>query len=131
MKSENLVTPSSLRLGLELSGEENCIEFHPILLDCKVRKAQNLAGSVPKTPTSANILTQKKEQKSLLLKSKYLLGKYGECCINTNAQPTGEHEVHTSSYAHGPSIENRINMGFFHNSSGAIREAKKYYNNVD
>lgn len=51
--------------------------------------------------------------------------------INTNAQPTGEHEVHTSSCAHGPSIENRINLGFFHNSSEAIKEAKKYYNNVD
>ena len=48
--------------------------------------------------------------------------------INTNAQPTGEYEVHTSSCAHGPSIENRINLGFFHNSSEAI---KKYYNNVD
>ena len=33
----------------------------------KVRNPQNLAGSVPKPPTLANILTQKKEQKSLLL----------------------------------------------------------------
>ena len=52
-------------------------------------------------------------------------------CINTNAQPTGEYEVHTSSCAHGPLIENRINLGIFHNSSEAIREAKKYYNNVN
>ena len=44
--------------------------------------------------------------------------------INTNAQPMDEHEVHTSSCAHGPSIENRINLGFFHNSSEATREAK-------
>ena len=36
------------------------------------RNPQNLAGSVPNVPTSANILTQKKEQKSLLLKFKYL-----------------------------------------------------------
>ena len=62
-----LVTHFSLRLGLELSVEENCIEFHPILSDCKRRNPQNLAGSVPIVPTSANILTQKKEQKSLLL----------------------------------------------------------------
>ena len=34
--------------------------------------AQNLAGSVPNVPTSANILTQKKEQNYLLLKFKYL-----------------------------------------------------------
>ena len=65
---QKLVTHFSLRLGLELSGEENCIGFHPILSDCKRRNPQNLAGSVPNVPTSANILTQKKEQKSLLLK---------------------------------------------------------------
>ena len=64
---QKLVTHFSLRLGLELSGEDNCIEFHPILSDCKRRNPQNLAGSVPNIPTSANILTQKKEQKSLLL----------------------------------------------------------------
>ena len=63
-----LVTLGSLRLGLDLSGEENCIGFHSILSDCKVRNPQNLAGSVPNVPTSANILTQKKEQNSLLLK---------------------------------------------------------------
>ena len=34
-----------------------------------MRNPQNLAGSVPNVPTSANILIQKKEQKSLLLKS--------------------------------------------------------------
>ena len=66
---QKLVTHFSLRLGLELSGEENCIGFHPILLGCKRRNPQNLAGSVPKTPTLANILTHKKEQKSLLLES--------------------------------------------------------------
>ena len=64
---QKLVTHFSLRLGLELSGEENCIGFHPILWDCKMRNPQNLAGSVPNVPTSANILTQKKEQKSLIL----------------------------------------------------------------
>ncbi len=66
---QKLVTHFSLRLGLELLGEENCIGFHPILSDCNVRNPQNLAGSVPNVPTSANILTQKKEQKSLLLES--------------------------------------------------------------
>ena len=73
-RSQKLVTPGSLRLGLELSGKENCIEFHPILSDCKMRNPQNLAGSVPKTPTSANILIQKKEQKSLLLEFVIPLG---------------------------------------------------------
>ena len=63
-----LVTHFSLRLGLELLGKENCIELRQILWGCKRRNPQNLAGSVPDVPTSANILTQKKEQKSLLLK---------------------------------------------------------------
>ena len=67
-RNRKLVTLGSLRLGLELSGEENCIEFHPILLGCKMRNPQNSAGSVPQIPTSANILTQKKEQNPLLLK---------------------------------------------------------------
>ena len=47
---QKLVTHFSLRLGLELSGEENCIGFHPILSDCKRRNPQNLAGSVPNVP---------------------------------------------------------------------------------
>ena len=67
-RNRKLVTHFSLRLGLDLLGRENCIEFHPILLDCKSRNPQNLAGSVPQIPTSANLLIQKKEQKSLLLK---------------------------------------------------------------
>ena len=66
---QKLVTHFSLRLGLDLSGEGNCIELCPVLSDCKVRNPQNLAGSVPNVPTSANILTQKKEQKSLLLEA--------------------------------------------------------------
>ena len=45
-----LVTQFSLRLGLELSGGENCTGLRPILSDCKVRNPQNLAGSVPKSP---------------------------------------------------------------------------------
>ena len=64
---QKLVTHFSLRLGLELSGDRNCIEFHPILSDCKRHNPQNMAGSVSQTPTSANILIHKKEQKSLLL----------------------------------------------------------------
>ena len=49
-RSRKLVTLGSLRLGLELLGRENCIEFHPILWGCKVRNPQNLAGSAPNVP---------------------------------------------------------------------------------
>ena len=48
----------NLERGKGVSGEENCIGFHPILSVCKRRNPQNLVGSVPNVPTSANILTQ-------------------------------------------------------------------------
>jgi len=51
--------------------------------------------------------------------------------VNKNAQPTGEHEVHALGCKYLPSEENRIYLGFFTNSRDAIREAKKYYSNVD
>lgn len=51
--------------------------------------------------------------------------------VNKNAQPTGEHEVHTLGCKYLPSDGNRIYFGVFTNSKDAIREAKKYYSNVD
>lgn len=51
--------------------------------------------------------------------------------VNTVAQPTGEHEVHTSSCSYLPSEQNRKYLGVFDNCTDAIREAKKYYSNVD
>jgi hypothetical protein len=51
--------------------------------------------------------------------------------VNKNAQTTGEHEVHTSTCLFLPSIENRIFLGDFDNCAEAVREAKKYYSNVD
>ena len=50
-RSRKLVTLGALRLGLELSGEGNCIGLRPILSDCKRRNPKNLAGSVPNVPT--------------------------------------------------------------------------------
>ena len=51
--------------------------------------------------------------------------------VNKNAQPTGEHEVHMGSCSYLPDADNRIYLGFFLNCSDAIREAKKYFPNVD
>lgn len=51
--------------------------------------------------------------------------------VNKNAQPSGEHEVHTSSCSYLPDAENRIFLGSFDTCAEAIREAKKYYTNVD
>ena len=51
--------------------------------------------------------------------------------VNKNAQYSGEHEIHTSDCAFLPSVENRIFLGYFNNSSEALKVAKQYFNNVD
>ena len=50
--------------------------------------------------------------------------------VNKNAQPTGEHEVHTDKCAKLPNINNRLYLGYFATCEEAIKEAKGYYPNV-
>lgn len=54
-------------------------------------------------------------------------------CVNRQAQPSGEHEVHntSSSCSYLPSIENRIDLGWHPDCRSAIQKAKDYYSNVD
>lgn len=42
--------------------------------------------------------------------------------VNTNAQPNGDHEVHRSTCAWLPDVENRIYLGDFATSQAAVRE---------
>lgn len=51
--------------------------------------------------------------------------------VNTNAQSTGEHEVHTEDCVFLPDANNRIYLGFFDNCHDAIKKAEEYYINVD
>lgn len=51
--------------------------------------------------------------------------------VNKNAQPTGEHEVHRDGCPTPPEPENRLNLGVFTNCWDAVREAGKYYRDVD
>lgn len=51
--------------------------------------------------------------------------------VNKNAQPTGEHEVHSYACDHLPSSENRQDLGWSPNCTGAMKKAKVYYSNVD
>jgi hypothetical protein len=51
--------------------------------------------------------------------------------VNENAQPTGEHEVHKEVCSYLPDYSNRKYLGDFSNCREAIRETKKYYDNVD
>lgn len=51
--------------------------------------------------------------------------------VNKVAQVTGEHEVHRATCSWLPNTENRLYLGEFATSYEAIREARKYYLNVD
>lgn len=54
-------------------------------------------------------------------------------CVNKNAQPTGEHEVHNLDVncKHLPEPINRLNLGWHPNCQSALRKAKESYSNVD
>lgn len=51
--------------------------------------------------------------------------------VNKNQQIGGEYEVHTSSCSWLPGADNRIFLGEFFNCSDAIKEARKYYSDID
>lgn len=54
-------------------------------------------------------------------------------CVNKNAQPTGEHEVHNldARCIRYPNPENQLYLGAFADCHGALAEARKTYTNVD
>ena len=54
-------------------------------------------------------------------------------CVNKNAQPTGEHEVHetTCEKPNMPEPKNRVDLGWHVDCHSAVKEAKKKYSNVD
>lgn len=51
--------------------------------------------------------------------------------VNTNAQSTGEHEVHKDDCHRMPEPQNRIYLGYFSDAKEAVREARRYFSNVD
>jgi hypothetical protein len=51
--------------------------------------------------------------------------------VNKNAQANGDHEVHQEGCYYMPLPENRIYLGEFYHCSSAVREAKKYYTQVN
>ena len=51
--------------------------------------------------------------------------------VNTNAQSTGEHEVHKDGCHRMPEPQNRIHLGYFSDAKEAVREARRYFSNVD
>lgn len=51
--------------------------------------------------------------------------------VNKNAQNNGDHEVHRATCCWLPESENRQYLGDFATSQEAVREARKYYNQVN
>jgi hypothetical protein len=51
--------------------------------------------------------------------------------VNDAPQPTGEHEVHTTSCEHFDIMKNRIYLGYFSNCHDAIAMARRVYLTVD
>ena len=54
-------------------------------------------------------------------------------CVNKNAQPTGEHEVHNldANCNHLPDPVNRLSLGWHADCHSAVRKAKETYSDVD
>ena len=51
--------------------------------------------------------------------------------VNTNAQSTGEHEVHKDGCHKMPELQNRIYLGYFSDAKEAVSGARRYFSNVD
>lgn len=51
--------------------------------------------------------------------------------VNKKAQANGDHEVHRVTCSWLPDVENRIYLGDFDTSQAALREAHKYFSQVD
>ncbi|CAM4040721.1 hypothetical protein FLSI110296_10545 [Flavobacterium sinopsychrotolerans] len=47
--------------------------------------------------------------------------------VNKNAQPNGDHEVHTEDCSYLPNSDNRKYLGEYSNCKPAVAEAKKTY----
>lgn len=55
-------------------------------------------------------------------------------CVNRIAQSgSGDHEVHDLSTTTGclPSAANQLQLGWHNDCAGAVREAKRYFNDVN
>lgn len=51
--------------------------------------------------------------------------------VNRNAQANGDHEVHRADCAFLPDMANRIYLGEFSECYSAVREARKYFLQVN
>jgi hypothetical protein len=52
-------------------------------------------------------------------------------CVNRNANPTGEHEVHSYGCGHMPDPQNQVFLGIFPHCRNAVAEARRRGFNAD
>lgn len=53
-------------------------------------------------------------------------------CVNMNAQPNGDHEVHdTGTCTRLPFPSNQLNLGFHTNCFSAVQQAKRTYSTAN
>ena len=51
--------------------------------------------------------------------------------VNRNAQPNGDHEVHSSECTRLPEGPSRLYLGWFPSCAGAVRAAASYFEQVN
>ncbi|MFG0330195.1 MAG: hypothetical protein ACF8PN_09885 [Phycisphaerales bacterium] len=51
--------------------------------------------------------------------------------VNTQAQPTGEHEVHRDGCPNPPEHQHRQSLGYHPNCVSAVNAARRYFREVD
>jgi len=52
-------------------------------------------------------------------------------CVNRNAQPTGEHEVHKEWCCRLPEPQNQLYLGYCLNALDALKKARNFFYDVD
>lgn len=51
--------------------------------------------------------------------------------VNKNAQPNGDHEVHTETCRFVPATQNRLDLGIHTGCQSAVAAARRHYSRVN
>ena len=67
----------------------------------------------------------------LMAFNKFKINIMSKYFVNRNAQSNGDHEVHKAGCNYMPLPGNYIDLGYHSNCKDAVREARKYFTQVD
>jgi len=68
---------------------------------------------------------------ALKIEEEERLGKNQDYYVSKQAKPNGNHEIHTSDCQYLPDEKNRKYLGCYNFCRDALKEAEKYYKNVN